>query len=163
MKICFQSFFPLNTFFLLCPIFSCSISSPISYCPAFFLQRKILIYFLLILLLLAMIYQLRPFDQLLAQINNESASVGGMGHPLPPVPAFRPAPPGEFAHPPLRRIDAISIFLFVMIFALSMAVRMSQEWRIYPGWYSGRATDIHLEVFITSVLKKLRNLHFQTA
>jgi protocatechuate 3,4-dioxygenase beta subunit len=31
---------------------------------------------------------------------------------------------------------------------------------IYPGWYSGRATHIHVEVFINSVLKKTTQLAF---
>jgi protocatechuate 3,4-dioxygenase beta subunit len=31
---------------------------------------------------------------------------------------------------------------------------------IYPGWYSGRVTHIHLEIFINSVLKKTTQLAF---
>ncbi|MFT3980182.1 MAG: intradiol ring-cleavage dioxygenase [Ferruginibacter sp.] len=31
---------------------------------------------------------------------------------------------------------------------------------IYPGWYSGRATHIHLEVFVNNVLKKTSQITF---
>lgn len=31
---------------------------------------------------------------------------------------------------------------------------------IYPGWYSGRATHIHFEVFVNNVLKKISQLTF---
>ena len=31
---------------------------------------------------------------------------------------------------------------------------------IYPGWYSGRATHIHFEVFINNVLKKIGQMAF---
>jgi len=31
---------------------------------------------------------------------------------------------------------------------------------IYPGWYSGRATHIHVEIFINAVLKKTTQLAF---
>lgn len=31
---------------------------------------------------------------------------------------------------------------------------------IYPGWYTGRATHIHIEVFVGSVLKKISQLAF---
>ncbi|MEZ2338452.1 hypothetical protein AB6735_22580 [Mucilaginibacter sp. RCC_168] len=31
---------------------------------------------------------------------------------------------------------------------------------IYPGWYSGRATHIHMEVFINNVLKKITQMAF---
>ncbi|MBB6110405.1 Protocatechuate 3,4-dioxygenase beta subunit [Mucilaginibacter lappiensis] len=31
---------------------------------------------------------------------------------------------------------------------------------IYPGWYGGRATHIHMEVFVNSVLKKVSQLTF---
>ncbi|WP_428327505.1 hypothetical protein [Mucilaginibacter sp.] len=31
---------------------------------------------------------------------------------------------------------------------------------VYPGWYSGRATHIHIEVFINSVLKKTGQIAF---
>jgi len=31
---------------------------------------------------------------------------------------------------------------------------------IYPGWYSGRATHIHIEIFINSIIKKTTQLAF---
>lgn len=31
---------------------------------------------------------------------------------------------------------------------------------IYPGWYTGRATHVHIEVFVGSVLKKISQLAF---
>jgi len=34
---------------------------------------------------------------------------------------------------------------------------------IYPGWYSGRATHIHIEVFISNVLKKTSQMAFSEA
>jgi protocatechuate 3,4-dioxygenase beta subunit len=34
---------------------------------------------------------------------------------------------------------------------------------IYPGWYSGRATHIHMEVFVSGVLKKTTQMTFSEA
>jgi len=34
---------------------------------------------------------------------------------------------------------------------------------IYPGWYSGRATHVHIEVYINSILKKTGQLAFSEA
>ncbi|WPU94578.1 intradiol ring-cleavage dioxygenase [Mucilaginibacter sabulilitoris] len=34
---------------------------------------------------------------------------------------------------------------------------------IYPGWYGGRATHIHMEVFVNNVLKKVSQLTFSEA
>jgi protocatechuate 3,4-dioxygenase beta subunit len=31
---------------------------------------------------------------------------------------------------------------------------------IYPGWYSGRATHIHIEVFVNNVLQKMGQMAF---
>jgi len=31
---------------------------------------------------------------------------------------------------------------------------------IYPGWYQGRATHIHIEVFVNNVLKKTNQITF---
>jgi protocatechuate 3,4-dioxygenase beta subunit len=45
-------------------------------------------------------------------------------------------------------------------YQLTDATGQAKFTTIYPGWYSGRATHIHLEIFINNVLKKTAQMAF---
>lgn len=45
-------------------------------------------------------------------------------------------------------------------FQLTDATGKAQFITIYPGWYQGRATHIHIEVFVNNVLKKATQITF---
>lgn len=45
-------------------------------------------------------------------------------------------------------------------YLLTDATGIAKFTTIYPGWYGGRATHIHMEVFVNNVLKKVTQLTF---
>lgn len=114
--------------------------------PRLYLRKKYTMYFSIILLLLIAVIYLRPFDHLMTN-SFQSHMVRSMpGSPgFPPaqdsVPAPSPGnPPPEFGHgpppfpgrmPPGRRpaarFDAVSLFLFIMILALSITAKISAQ------------------------------------
>lgn len=120
--------------------------------PQLYLQKKYLLYSVIILLLLIVFYFIKPFDQLLSHAMSPPRMMrfhaGQMpeGFSPPPGPGFgtegglteggvvqgpvpgRPAMTFHIFRPP-DRIDVVSIFLFIMIVALGMAVKISQRLR----------------------------------
>ncbi|WP_298734564.1 sensor histidine kinase [uncultured Chitinophaga sp.] len=77
--------------------------------PRLFFRKQLVAYFGILLLLLLMVYYLRPFDRLL---------VHSIQAELPPAQR----------RPPIKT-DIVSLFLFVMMVALSMAIEISKRWR----------------------------------
>ncbi len=101
----FPALFYLNTWWLL---------------PRFFLSKKYFFYFGIIVLLFALVYWLKPFDPLM--------------HPGPspdrPQPPPGPAPPGDRPPGPGGpQIDIVSVILFILVWSLSSAVVLFQQWR----------------------------------
>lgn len=97
-----------------------------AYCliPKFFLKKNYLGYAVGVLILLNGVYFLQPFDHLLKS---------GEQHTERARPEF-PGPPGSERHgpPPERHfthIDITSIFIFVMVMAFSLALRLIQQWQ----------------------------------
>ena len=103
--------------------------------PVFYLRKKYALYAASVILLLALIFFIRPFDRM-AMINGPAMPSRAMMD-VPPGP-----PPGEMHRPPpLRenlphvngrerpRLDIISIALFILIIALSIAIVMAKRWR----------------------------------
>ncbi|HLK31007.1 MAG TPA: histidine kinase [Puia sp.] len=99
--------------------------------PQFYLKKKFGIYLAVIFLMIIIISFVKPFDGLLS------------GNPPPRMPQrmentenFREPPkPDDFHRPPdmaqnhpPRRIDAISIFLLVMVIGVSTAISITQTW-----------------------------------
>ena len=110
--LCFIFIFYFHTYFLV---------------PHFFLQKKYLTYFSILLLLLIMVYFIKPFDMLMSN----APRGGGMGMPMDfgdemGFPGPEPGPRPDHG----RRVDIISIFLFLMIVALGLAVEIAQRWRL---------------------------------
>jgi len=127
--------------------------------PQFFLKKKYLIYTIICLILLGCVYMLRPFDMLLRSTENWRMRSGMMMPGPPPFdgprfghhrfdalspdtqggfersPYFRPDSLGQrngFRH--LRRFrkpfDSTSLFIFLMIMALSTAIKTVQQWQL---------------------------------
>ncbi len=83
--------------------------------PVFYLKKKYLPYFLIILILFAGVYFFKPYDNLLAQ---------------DPYPAQKMDISPILPHREPVRTDIISIVLFVAIWSLSTAMSTIRQWRI---------------------------------
>ncbi|PSR52037.1 hypothetical protein AHMF7605_00135 [Adhaeribacter arboris] len=107
--------------------------------PRLFFKKKYFTYTAILLLLLLGFYFLRPFDRLISGVSRGTEISRRPGPPdrssfpflerqIPP-----PFPPGNGRNLPPRnlnvRLDITSIFLFIMILALSMAVEIGRQWR----------------------------------
>ena len=103
--------------------------------PQLYLKKKYFLYAVSILLLLAAVWILKPFDRL---VTNRNPSVSIIEQrPKPPRGDFRKPPPGNPPGPPRPqsgrrspRVDVVSIFLFIMILALSLAIQIRQRLRL---------------------------------
>ena len=127
--------------------------------PRFFLTKKYLIYSIICIVLLSFVYMLRPFDMLLRSTENWRMHNGMMmsgppsfDHPRfgdhsqggPPQdtqhrfngpPYFHPDSLGqrrffEGRHRRMKPLDSTSLFIFLMIMALSMAIKTVQQWQL---------------------------------
>ncbi|WPU94580.1 sensor histidine kinase [Mucilaginibacter sabulilitoris] len=124
--------------------------------PEFFLKKKYAVYAIIVLLLLTGVYYLRPFDKLLHSAGNRRYNPA-MSQPSPfaPPPAgnhelgtppqgdkfsnggAQQPPPNAMrwgnGRPPFRRnrpLDSTSLFIFIMIMALSTAIKTVQQWQL---------------------------------
>jgi two-component system, LytTR family, sensor kinase len=103
--------------------------------PDFYLQKKFFGYFGILLALLLFIGYIKPFDNLLKAGNRQPFQA--MQNPSPGFPPqrqpknFPQGPPPNNNNLPARprNIDAISIFLFIMVTGVSTAVCISDRWR----------------------------------
>jgi hypothetical protein len=99
--------------------------------PRLLLRKKYLAYSGILVLLFLGVFLLQPFDQLVAYVSRRP---GGPAAAMGSRPAL-PAGGGQAAirhRPPLREnapVDIVSLFLFVMIVALNLAVESSRQWR----------------------------------
>lgn len=127
--------------------------------PQFFLKKKYLIYSIICVVLLGSVYLLRPFDKLLGSTEDLRTGNGiAMSGPPPfDLPRFGDHRPGgprsdtlrKFERPPnfhpdslgqkndfrrLRKpmnpLDSTSLFIFLMVMALSMAIKTVQQWQL---------------------------------
>lgn len=101
--------------------------------PQLFLKKKFVLYFASVLVLLAVVYYIKPFDQLQRRPGNMRNHAEFRQQPQPgkPGPAFRPngpgGPPGNGPRGP--KTDVVSIFLFIMVVTLAMAIELGKRWR----------------------------------
>lgn len=95
--------------------------------PKLFLQKRYAVYFGIFILLLVVIYFIRPFDILVMTDRVRERPP----FPLPPPPNGNGLQLPDGARLPQRRprTDIISIILFVMIWALSFLATMVKQWR----------------------------------
>jgi two-component system LytT family sensor kinase len=135
--------------------------------PFLFFKKRYVIYSVIVLILLAGVYFLQPYDRLVRSNEQHLGNtVMQPGHPAqdylqerslppPPPPNDEPGttprpmdhhpgpggpPPGNgvpprFPHPqglfqPRHNFDIISFFLFIMVIALSTAIRVMRQWQL---------------------------------
>lgn len=105
--------------------------------PRLYLRKKYLAFFSILFILFAFFYWLKPFERLLNQ-NRPGPQQNEMRPP--PMHEDRPPPPGHEPPPfrpdgPLRdgqppqpfSLDIMSIFLFIMVVALAMAIQINKQ------------------------------------
>lgn len=105
--------------------------------PELYLKKKIVLYTSMVLLLLAGIYMLRPFDRLFTQLSQPARGRMMEEHRPPPKedPFFRPPPDAGFQRSGPRReprghpFDFVSIFLLLLTLSLSIALHTTWRWR----------------------------------
>jgi two-component system LytT family sensor kinase len=145
--------------------------------PKIFFQRKYFSYFGIILCLLIGIAVIKPFDRLAFerskgnQVMKDRPQSPEFDAPPPPrgeqPPRFeepRREPPQGFQRGPGRepresrnKIDVVSIFLFGLIWALGMALKISEQWRESEQRAIQEADKANAEL---SFLKAQINPHF---
>ncbi|MFT3825580.1 MAG: sensor histidine kinase [Chitinophagaceae bacterium] len=97
--------------------------------PKLFLEKKFFLYFLVLLVLLLLVCYIKPFDLLFSHAPRPGSN-------MPPVEFGDDLDfpgPGPGVNPPRmerNHLDIISIFLFMMVVALGLALEITQRWRI---------------------------------
>jgi len=97
--------------------------------PKFYLHKKYAVYFIIVLLLLAVVYFIKPFDDMMSHFGRQEN--GLMGPPLPggPGPGTDRGGPPPGVHGPAQT-DIVSIVLFITVWSLSTAICIIRQWRI---------------------------------
>lgn len=143
--LCYIFLFYFHTYFLV---------------PQLFLKKKFIGYVAILVLLLVLVFYVKPFDMLFTN----APRAGGTPPPVGDMPGMIPGLPEVFepGGPPHgergNQIDIISIFLFLMVIALSLAIEITQRWRITEQRVSRAEADrANAEL---SFLKAQINPHF---
>lgn len=104
--------------------------------PRFYLKGKYLYYVLSLIVLLGLVYASRPFDRVMKTNDHfrPADSRGFNNHPdhSGPPPSFRGhRPPADPSHrrEDNKRLDIVSIFLFILCVVMGMAIKITQQWR----------------------------------
>lgn len=97
--------------------------------PRLYLKRKYLVFFSVLLLLFAAFYFYKPFEKLMS-----SNRPGPEPREMRPPPEFDEGPPPGEPGPPhqpqtesLLFLDIMSVFLFIMVVALAMAIQINKQ------------------------------------
>lgn len=94
--------------------------------PRVYLRRKFTLYFLSLILLLTGIFFLKPFDRMV-RMHDLPPSAKNIMADNPPPNAHRPPPPGNIGKN-RPGLDIISIALFILIIAISIAIVIEKRW-----------------------------------
>src|SRR3569833_3259282 len=123
--------------------------------PLLFFKKKYLSYSTIVILMLAGIYFLQPYDRLMCsfftfrhlsiiqprppmrdELRGQSMPPPHRDPGTPPGSMYRPGPGAQPPGPPpqhqngRQHFDIISFFLFIMIIALSSAIKIMQQWQL---------------------------------
>jgi two-component system LytT family sensor kinase len=110
--------------------------------PYLYASRKYIWYTLMVVVLLAIVFWVKPFDKMVSYVSRDSQlpiappNEGEFfnGAPPPRFDDYGPPPPPRQGRDPQARegrpvIDQVSVFLFIMIMALSLAIYVRQRLR----------------------------------
>lgn len=130
--------------------------------PQLFFQKKWLAYFGILLAALVLVYYLQPFDRLLGHGAQHGFNQGAL---KPPPGGNGFPPPGDGGGPGGRgpggnggHTDMVSIFLFLVVVTLAIAVELTKRWRLTEQRAMRAEADrAHAEL---SFLKAQINPHF---
>lgn len=101
--------------------------------PRLYLNKQYFAFFTILIVLFAAFYVLKPFDRLMAQNRPEPRQMEMRPPPGGPPPGFAEGPPpreplGEpSSEENIFSLDIMSVFLFIMIVALSMAIQINKQ------------------------------------
>lgn len=99
--------------------------------PQLYFRRKIALYLVCLAIGLVSIFYLQPFERLIYHPieMQQGRPIDMQNHPKPPPPnGYRPQQPPLERRPPTT--DIVSVFLFGTVWALGMAMRTSEQWRL---------------------------------
>ncbi|WP_165940215.1 sensor histidine kinase [Dyadobacter psychrotolerans] len=105
--------------------------------PGLFLKQQYILYSIIFVAGLSLIFYTQPFEKLIFQKFHESEQIGRTGREerfrLPPpemrMDTDRP-PPGEIRPENPLRVDFVSLVLFVVVWVVGMATKISEQWRL---------------------------------
>jgi two-component system LytT family sensor kinase len=92
--------------------------------PQLYFRKQYVLYFLSVFLLLLMVSYMRPFDHLFTRLSHHPHDYGWHT----PLSSGDESPDNMSAYLS-RRIDVVSIFLFLLTIALSIAIETTRRWR----------------------------------
>ena len=107
--------------------------------PQLYMKKRVFLYFASLVILLAAVWIVKPFDHLASSQHPDMAVGERWQESQPPPENFRkpppPKPPGEPPGPDnflgrrSPKVDVVSIFLFIMVLAMSIAMHIRQRLR----------------------------------
>lgn len=94
--------------------------------PRLYLQEKFILYAIAVIAFFAVVYYIKPFDNLM---NHFQGRVNEMRPPGPPPgPGIRNMPAPRPGRP--QQMDIVSIILFITVWSLSTAICIVRQWRL---------------------------------
>lgn len=147
-------------FFILIYVFIFYVNSYVLV-PKFFLTRKYVLYFSILLGLFLIVCFLQPYDHVLSMHRHHHPHFQE-GFPFPPPPKppgfGNDMPPGDGLRPRPKHLDIVSVVLFLTVWSFSTAMQITRQWRdTQRRALQAEADKVNAEL---SFLKAQINPHF---